>query len=307
MQGFNMGRYVPPEHEGVIGGNKLQGKHALGKRAAKISSGILVVRFEMPFATWCTNCQPEVIIGQGVRFNAEKKKVGNYYSSPIFEFTLKHTVCGGKIVIRTDPKNSEYVVGEGGRKRDYGGADKIIPLNLDGLEDGRDALEVLEGKTEDERRHKTEKEMIDDLLRSREKDWADPYQLNQRLRQSFRVGRNERKEKKQKTEALKDRFGLELDLADETEMDRMRAGLVEFENVKQKKQSRRGLQKQLIANTRAVQDPFLQSGSTGRGPSTISTTIKRKRGATATGDLDDARATQGNVPVEPTLVDYDTD
>jgi hypothetical protein len=29
MQGFNMGRYVPPEHEGITSGNKLQGKSVI--------------------------------------------------------------------------------------------------------------------------------------------------------------------------------------------------------------------------------------------------------------------------------------
>ncbi|KAL9070099.1 MAG: hypothetical protein Q9157_005923, partial [Trypethelium eluteriae] len=75
MQGFNMGRYVPPEHEGTLSGNQLAGKHALGARAAKLkSAGILTVRFELPFAIWCSSCPPETLIGQGVRFNAEKKK-----------------------------------------------------------------------------------------------------------------------------------------------------------------------------------------------------------------------------------------
>ena len=74
MQGFNMGRYVPPEQEGLMSGNQLHGKHALGARANKIPQGILTVRFEMPYPIWCTHCPKPAIIGQGVRFNAEKKK-----------------------------------------------------------------------------------------------------------------------------------------------------------------------------------------------------------------------------------------
>ncbi|RHZ47689.1 uncharacterized protein CDV56_100019, partial [Aspergillus thermomutatus] len=108
MQGFNMGRYVPPDQEGLTTGNKLAGKHPLGARARHLrTSGALVVRFEMPFAVWCTTCKPhETLIGQGVRFNAEKKKVGNYYSTPIYSFRMKHGACGGWIEIRTDPANT---------------------------------------------------------------------------------------------------------------------------------------------------------------------------------------------------------
>ncbi|KAJ0295257.1 hypothetical protein COL922a_014075, partial [Colletotrichum nupharicola] len=99
MQGFNMGRYVPPDLEGTTTGNALHSKHPLGSRARHLQTkGALI----------------------GVRFNAEKKKVGNYHSTPIYSFRFKHSVCGGWIEIRTDPKNTAYVVTEGGRRRDYG-------------------------------------------------------------------------------------------------------------------------------------------------------------------------------------------
>ena len=75
MQGFNMGRYYPPpEDDASPSFNK---SHPLGQRARKRrSEGILTVRFEMPFAIWCCTCPKPTIIGLGVRFNAEKKKVG---------------------------------------------------------------------------------------------------------------------------------------------------------------------------------------------------------------------------------------
>ncbi|KAJ8110402.1 hypothetical protein ONZ43_g5877 [Nemania bipapillata] len=108
MQGFNMGRYVPPDVEGTISGNALNKKHALGARASKLrTEGILTVRFEMPFGVWCETCPKPTIIGQGVRFNAEKKKVGAYYSTPIWSFRMRHADCGGVIEIRTDPANAE--------------------------------------------------------------------------------------------------------------------------------------------------------------------------------------------------------
>ncbi|KAK5636304.1 hypothetical protein RRF57_012016 [Xylaria bambusicola] len=148
MQGFNMGRYVPPDVEGTISGNALNRKHALGSRASKLrTEGILTVRFEMPFGVWCGTCSKPTIIGQGVRFNAEKKKVGAYYSTPIWSFRMRHADCGGVIEIRTDPANSEYVVTEGGTRRDTGD-DKDDSLVSSGALVGG-VGEILTGKEKD--------------------------------------------------------------------------------------------------------------------------------------------------------------
>ena len=48
------------------------------------------------------------MIGKGVRFNAEKKKCGNYYSTPLYSFSMKCPTCSGIMVIETDPKNCDY-------------------------------------------------------------------------------------------------------------------------------------------------------------------------------------------------------
>lgn len=43
----------------------------------------------------------------GVRYNAEKKKVGNYYSTPIYRFRMKCHLCDNYFEIETDPKVSK--------------------------------------------------------------------------------------------------------------------------------------------------------------------------------------------------------
>lgn len=43
-------------------------------------------------------------IGMGVRYNAEKKKIGSYYSTPIYSFRCKCHLCSGWFEIQTDPK-----------------------------------------------------------------------------------------------------------------------------------------------------------------------------------------------------------
>lgn len=229
--------YVPPDQEGLTTANKLAGKHPLGARARHLhTTGALIVRFEMPFAVWCTNCKPHpVIIGQGVRFNAEKKKVGNYYSTPIYSFRMKHTVCGGTIEIKTDPQNTAYVVTEGGRKRDTGEDKELQPgeiaikphaREMDPAE--KDPFSKIEGKIEDKLRVKTEATRILELQERQKRDWEDPYEKSKRLRRAFRQERKGLEKADSKREALKDKMSLGIELLDETEGDRQRASMVEF-------------------------------------------------------------------------------
>ncbi|OGM45235.1 DUF455 domain protein [Aspergillus bombycis] len=237
MQGFNMGRYVPPDQEGVMSGNQLAKKHPFGSRARHLhTTGALTVRFEMPFAVWCTTCKPhETIIGQGVRFNAEKKKIGNYHTTPIYSFRMRHPACGGWIEIRTDPKNTAYVVAEGGRKRDtgedkrVGGAGEIV-VKLPG-EKGDEVVDPfarLEGKVEDKKVVDEGRTRILALQERQARDWVDPYEMSRRLRKTFRAERKVLESAEANREALKDKMSLGIEIVDETEEDRLRAGLVDF-------------------------------------------------------------------------------
>lgn len=187
----------------------------------------------MPFAIWCSTCPKPTIIGQGVRFNAEKKKVGNYYSTPIFSFRMKHTACGGWIEIQTDPKNTAYVVTDGAKKRDTG-EDRVhdgeIRIKTDEERERlqNDAFAALEGKVEDKRQAMTDRSRLEDLLRVQDKDWDDPYAASKKLRRAFRADRKVREKNEEVTEGLKDRMSLGIHLLEETEDDRRRAALVEF-------------------------------------------------------------------------------
>lgn len=333
-----MGKYVPPDAEGVYSGNQLSKKHPLGQRASKLASqGILTVRFELPFAVWCDTCQPHpTIIGQGVRFNAAKKKVGTYYSTPIWSFTIKHAACGGEIEIRTDPKNTRYVVVSGGRARDTGNdEDSLVKLGDGNFEiqtekerqEQRDAaFGKLEKTIADRERVEEAKVRIDELLEAQDKSWEDPYARNQRLRKAFRVGRKEREKEAERTEDLKERMGLGIELLPGTEEDAKRAKLIEFGGVpdiaigndqvvqkalarplfgvdeKGKKEEKNGKKKdgykgklkseiaatkmrealvsEIVGNTRAAKDPFLDWGnkeSTLKPRGALIPGLKRKR------------------------------
>ena len=229
-----MGRYVPPDLEGTISANAAQKKHALGARASKLAShGILTVRFEMPFPIWCGTCSKPTIIGQGVRFNAEKKKVGNYYSTPIWSFRMRHPACGGSIEIRTDPKNTAYVVHEGATKQDTGEdrlreGDQVIMTEEEREALRSNAFASLEKTIDDREQLKRATLRIEDLAEISARQWDDPYAQNQRLRASFRVGRKAREVEGAKTEALKDKMSLGIDLLPASEEDTRRAALIDY-------------------------------------------------------------------------------
>ncbi|KAF4504906.1 hypothetical protein G6O67_008299 [Ophiocordyceps sinensis] len=223
MQGFNMGRYVPPEVEGTTTGNRLHGKRA--------GASTPTVRFEMPFAVWCGSCPRPTLIGQGVRFNAEKRRVGAYHSTPIWSFRLRHADCGGALEMRTDPRNTAYVVVSGGTRRDDGGAAREA-LGLDAQEardeERRNAFASLEKTIGDREQLRRADERIVGLLEASARQWHDPYAQNQRLRRVFRSGRHERERDAAAAGRLRDSMGLALDLLPASEEDARRAALVDF-------------------------------------------------------------------------------
>lgn len=309
-----MGRYYPPDESNPPTFNK---SHPLGARANKISQGILTVRFELPFAVWCQHCKPEAIVGQGVRFNAAKKKVGNYHSTPIWSFRMKHTACAGEWEIRTDPQSTQYVCIEGCRKRDYGPEETERNGELGFLSEAEkakrrdDAFAGLEGKLEDKARDKGNKERVEELYEKAEV-WRDPYDVNARLRKEMREKRRVWKKEEKHREGMQDKFSLGLDIVDETDADRQKAGLIEFGSVhdgveswkplfagtnaeesgdaeakpKTKKlkaeiaaeKSRRDLQQKLIGSTRAIVDPFVSREGTSKTRPDLGL-LKRKRSA----------------------------
>lgn len=181
--------YYPPEWDPSQGGlNKFHGQHALRERARKIDQGILIIRFEMPYNIWCGGC--EAMIAKGVRFNAEKKQVGNYYSTKIWSFSMKSPCCKHDIVIQTDPKNCEYVIISGARRKieEYDPEDaETLELPADD-DKGKlvDPFYRLEHQEEDLRKKKEDEPVLVRLQRVSDSRHADDYSLNKALRARLR-------------------------------------------------------------------------------------------------------------------------
>ncbi|KAL8035240.1 hypothetical protein ABFX02_12G084600 [Erythranthe guttata] len=219
--------YYPPEWEPKKGGlNKFNGQHALRERARKIDQGILIIRFEMPYNIWCGGC--ESMIAKGVRFNAEKKQVGNYYSTKIWSFSMKAACCRHEIVIQTDPQNCEYVITSGARKKieEYDAEDAetmVLPVDDDKtkLVDPFKRLEHQEG---DMKKKKEAEPVLVRLQRISDSRHSDDYSMNRSLRAKLRGQRKRVAEE----EAVSRKSGLGIRLLPVSEEDSAAALRVKF-------------------------------------------------------------------------------
>ncbi|RDA90989.1 hypothetical protein CP533_3129 [Ophiocordyceps camponoti-saundersi (nom. inval.)] len=245
MQGFNMGRYMPPDQQESSSSSSPRrarrqkrsrrdaGPATTTSPASSSSPPGPTVRFEMPFAVWCESCPKPTLIGQGVRFNAEKRRVGSYLTTPLWSFRFRHADCGGSLEIRTDPRNTAYVVVSGGTKRWVDEGDDVgrTRASEDGLlreEKRSSAFSALERTIEHRHQLRRADERILGLLHSSARYWNDPYAQNQRLRNAFRPGRIRRQQDAASADRLRDAMGLALDILPAHDDDARLASLVSF-------------------------------------------------------------------------------
>ncbi|KAI9487502.1 MAG: CWC16 protein [Benjaminiella poitrasii] len=230
MQPFN--KYYPPDwtpEKGSI--NKFYGKHALGDRARKLDEGILIVRFELPFNIWCSGCENH--IGKGVRYNAQKKQIGKYYSTPILQFRMKCHLCDNWIEIHTDPKNHEYVVVSGARKKveEWNPEDTEVMQLQDKEEKEKleaDPMYRLEHDIKDKNKIEESKPRITQIQNLNDAQWADPYTRSQQLRKQFREEKKREKRKAEETEKIRDKHSLKIELLPEHISDVIEARSVDY-------------------------------------------------------------------------------
>ncbi|KAI3438311.1 hypothetical protein D9Q98_000745 [Chlorella vulgaris] len=198
--------YFPPGWDPSKGSlNKFQGSHgALGDRARKLKSeGILVIRFEMPFNVWCGGCNH--LIGKGVRFNAEKKQVGQYHSTRIWSFKMTSPCCQHTIEVHTDPKASEYIIVSGARRKvesydaEEAGTVELDPSARDAL---ADPFAKLEHVDTDKRKAAATFTRIQELQEDSSVKHKDDYAANKLLRRQMRATRKEEKSRDERRRQL---------------------------------------------------------------------------------------------------------
>ncbi|XP_077981300.1 coiled-coil domain-containing protein 130 homolog [Glandiceps talaboti] len=243
-------KYYPPDfdpakHKSL---NGYHGVHPLRERARKLNKGILIIRFELPYNIWCDGCNSHV--GMGVRYNAEKKKVGNYYSTPIYRFRMKCHLCDSHFEIETDPKNLDYVIVSGARRKnekwDPEENEQVAPEDRETTKKlSTDPMFKLEHGVEDKKKSETiipTLSEIEDL----QSDWKDDYMLNKMLRSKFRHEKKELKVAAIEDEELLKKSSLDIQLLPENESDKKLASLMKYRTTKSFDERRDEKRKELL-------------------------------------------------------------
>ena len=243
----------------------------------------MIVRFELPFDIWCGGCNQHV--GQGVRYNAEKRKVGNYYSTPIWAFRCKCHLCSHWFEIQTDPKNTRYIVSEGAKQKAEWQPDEsetIAVMETDPFkEPPKDPFaEVEKGTSQKEHQNKVVVPRLTQLEDANETTWSDTYSMNQKLRNKHRVERHKEHAVQRSNNDLKDKYAIRSDLNITNDDSNDLNESLEFKKVQKsneqlgtlkrrrddayigRKSNRSNgddLKSSLLSNTRKKADPFLNS------------------------------------------------
>ena len=193
----------------VGGGRKLSKEekwkaHPLRDRAKHLATkGVLVIRFEMPFNVRCTGCGNH--IGKGVRYDAEKRTIGKYFSSSIYAFRmLCHCEDGTSrtcqrtnphwIEIHTDPKNADYVIVEGATRLAEPSPDDAEQLGVEPTLDADEAARRSANpfyKLEKSGAAVQRKPWLIQLQDQRDDRWHDDYEANRQLRRAHRSQRHQ--------------------------------------------------------------------------------------------------------------------
>uniref|UniRef100_A0A3B0N6B5 CWC16 protein n=1 Tax=Theileria annulata TaxID=5874 RepID=A0A3B0N6B5_THEAN len=197
--------YFPPDQEDA--GKRFKKRRVGNRRDGGDERRGPIIRFEMPFKVICLDCG--AYIAKGVRFDAEKKCVGKYYTTDIYAFKMACFKCFRPIVIQTDPEHTDYICKEGVRKkielRDES-RDDVITVGKDnemrdnalyilekraeetqsiiGKEVGKEVSQDVRGETNEIIDDRKQIEYLEDLSESRSKD---SYLANCALRRKFRT------------------------------------------------------------------------------------------------------------------------
>lgn len=226
-------KYYPPDFDPAKHGslNGYHKTHALRERARKLSQGILIIRFEMPYNIWCDGCKNH--IGMGVRYNAEKKKVGNYYTTPIYRFRMKCHLCVNYIEMQTDPATCDYLIVSGANRKEerWDMAENEQILTTERAEKEKletDAMFKLDHGGKDKEKLKKALPSLSEI-QDYQSSKKDDFQLNSSLRRKFRTEKKVLAEQEEKDNTVRMRTNLSIPLLPEKEEDKKLAALLTYQ------------------------------------------------------------------------------
>jgi coiled-coil domain-containing protein 130 len=185
----------------------------------------------MPFNVWCLGCERH--IARGVRFNAEKKQIAKYHSTPIYAFRMKCPSCTQWIEIHTDPRNAEYQVVSGARKKieewqpEPGEVASFrSPEEVEQME--KNPFARLEHEVSDHKRAQAIKPHLSALKDAKDAAYRDDWSTSQRLRKQFRKEKAVHQEALTIADDIRKRGGFDLKLLPEAEEDIQAAKEIDF-------------------------------------------------------------------------------
>lgn len=299
-------KYYPPDFNPEKHGslNRYHNSHPLRERARKLSQGILIIRFEMPYNIWCDGCKNH--IGMGVRYNAEKKKVGNYYTTPIYRFRMKCHLCVNYIEMQTDPANCDYVIVSGAQRKEerWDMADNEQVLTTEHEKKQKLETDAMFRLEHGEADRSTLKKALPTLshIQEAQSAWKDDFALNSMLRRRFREKKKAIQEEEERDQALQAKASLTIPLVPETEDDRRLAALLKFHTLDSCED------KQKLKRTEIISRSWFPSAPGSASSSKVSGVLKKlaqsRRTALATspitvGDLGIVRRRSRDVPESP--------
>jgi len=222
------GYYIPPDYTNS-GAYKKQSLNQFNtQKSHKGNNQYLkqnTVRFELPYDGLCLsqNCVESKTIKRGTRFNAQKRHVGDYLSSKIWEFGMKCRTCQHHFAIRTNPQERGFDYISGIKRRveefdtvenqslgvmdtEYGHAihnftngrivkDGIVDGDGDGDNDDDNIIDKLQNHIMGKRKAMTEHDAMVMLMERNHSTMYDDAFSNSNLRAGYRVQRKQKKKR----------------------------------------------------------------------------------------------------------------
>uniref|UniRef100_A0AAY5JXM8 Probable splicing factor YJU2B n=1 Tax=Esox lucius TaxID=8010 RepID=A0AAY5JXM8_ESOLU len=184
-----------------------------------------------PYVRGPGNC-PRAFLSSGVRYNAEKKKVGNYYTTPIYRFRMKCHLCVNYIEMQTDPATCDYVIVTGAQRKEerWDMADNEQILTTEHSEKEKletDPMYKLDHGGKDKEKLRKALPSLSEL-QDHKAGWKDDFVLNSTLRRKFRTEKKVMAEEEEKDNCVRKRTNLSIPLLPEKEEDRKLAALLTY-------------------------------------------------------------------------------
>uniref|UniRef100_A0A8C5MY71 Probable splicing factor YJU2B n=1 Tax=Leptobrachium leishanense TaxID=445787 RepID=A0A8C5MY71_9ANUR len=223
-------KYYPPDFDPAKHGslNRYKNSHPLRERARKLSQ--VALNFPFFFFYACRSCP-----FTGVRYNAEKKKVGNYYTTPIYRFRMKCHLCVNYIEMQTDPANCDYVIVSGAERKeerwDMSENEQILTTEHEQKQKlETDSMFRLEHGVADKEKLQRAVPSLSELQEV-QSAWKDDFSINSLLRSKFREEKKHIKEEEERDQAFLRKASLDLKLLPETDQDQRLAALLRYRSV----------------------------------------------------------------------------